>query len=368
MQQGDRDFGSQAGEGSLSILERQKRAYAEALGRWDLDVHGRERSEQRWHWFGSGKEGVVAGMCELLDRHLARPRGRFQPAAIGCVPWFNHIGLARRLAAMPCCIVINKPRSRPSQAAQALHRSGAPVWTEWFPELRGLMPAQPGGSPRVVGPGDQMGSSLGPLRVYGHTPTGESLPLLHSKILVLGGTYEDDEYFTGVSFTPDLVWIGSANWTSEAERLHTESAVAVADHSFVKDSAAYVTRIIAESERVESFESTPDRTSRRPNSTTRRSPTTLPSSAVTGRTKQRITPTSETDYGISDDRGLVRRVPYPLSKDLKRRSHLTGGVLLFESCGIRRSWRFPWSPRADLLPKRLSARSRPPVAARARER
>ncbi|WP_256790282.1 hypothetical protein [Frankia sp. AvcI1] len=257
MKQGDRYVEQQDEESSPSILERQKRASAEALKRWDLGVHGRERSEQRWHWFGGGEEGVVAGMCELLDRHLARPEGWFRPAAIGCVPWFNHIGIARRLAAMPCCIVINKPRSSPSPAAQALHHSGRPVSTEWFPALRGLKPKQLGGRPRVVGPGDAMGSSLGPLRVYGHTPTGESLPLLHSKVLVLGGIYEDDEFFTGVTFRPDLVWIGSANWTREAERLHTESAVAVADHSFVKDSMAYVTQIIAQSEKTEKFESTP---------------------------------------------------------------------------------------------------------------
>lgn len=257
MKQGDRNRDQPDGENAPSILERQKRASAEALKRWDLNVRGRERSEQRWHWFGGGEEGVVAGLCELLDRQLARPEGRFQPAAIGCVPWFNHIGIARRLAAMPCCIVINKPRSRPSLAAQKLHHYGTSVSTEWFPTLRGLKPKQPGGRPRIVGPGDAMGSSLGPLRVYGHTPTGKSLPLLHSKILVLGGTYEDDEFFTGVTFRPDLVWIGSANWTWEAERLHTESAVAVADNSFVKDSMTYVTQIIAQSEKSEEFESKP---------------------------------------------------------------------------------------------------------------
>lgn len=245
--------------GDLSqILQAQMRARGEALSRWDLQAVGRERSQQAWHWFGCGERGVIAGLCELLDRHLARPRGRFQPAALGCVPWFNHIGVAQRLAAMPSCVVINKPKGRISAAALAFHNRGQQVESEWFLGLHDLAPIQPDGGPRIVGPGDRIGSSLGPLRVYGHRQRdGEVSPLLHTKMLVLGGTYEDDEYFSGVHFLPDVVWLGSANWTTEAEGLHTEAAVAVADRSFVKDATRYVSDIIGQSEAVERYAPTP---------------------------------------------------------------------------------------------------------------
>jgi hypothetical protein len=64
----------------------QREAYERTVGRWDLPIVGRERSRDAWHWFGDGEGGVIAGLCELLDRHLRRGGGRLQPAAIGCVP------------------------------------------------------------------------------------------------------------------------------------------------------------------------------------------------------------------------------------------------------------------------------------------
>jgi phosphatidylserine/phosphatidylglycerophosphate/cardiolipin synthase-like enzyme len=60
-----------------------------------------------------------------------------------------------------------------------------------------------------------------------------------------------------VHFLPDVVWLGSANWTAEAEGLHTEAAVAVADRSFVKDATRYVSDIIGQSEAVEWYAPTP---------------------------------------------------------------------------------------------------------------
>ncbi|GII94933.1 hypothetical protein Ssi02_51640 [Sinosporangium siamense] len=96
------------------------------------------------------------------------------------------------------------------------------------------------------------------MRVFGYQQSGNNIvPLLHSKMLVLGGTYEDDEDFTGVHFVPDIVWIGSANWTDLAANLHEESATAVADRSFVKDATNFVIRIISESEPLEQCAVTP---------------------------------------------------------------------------------------------------------------
>jgi hypothetical protein len=76
-------------------------------------------------------------------------------------------------------------------------------------------------------------------------------------MLVLGGTYEDDEYFSGIHFLPDLVWIGSANWTTEAETQHVEAAAAVADPSFVKAATQHIMSIISGSEPLGSYSATP---------------------------------------------------------------------------------------------------------------
>jgi hypothetical protein len=240
-------------EGPVTLREIQQRAFVEAQRRWDLGTAGREASQNSWHWFGSGEGGVVAGLVELLDRHLRRPRGRFQPAAIGCVPWFNHPDVAARLAAMASCIVINKPRPRAqiSPAARGLHQNGYPIQSEWFAELHDLAPVKANGGRRVVGPSDRIGSSIGPLRVYGHQHGGG--PILHAKLLVLGGAYEVDDEFVGEIFIPDLVWVGSANWTIEAASLHSEPAVAVADPSFVRDATKFLLSVIAGSESINRY-------------------------------------------------------------------------------------------------------------------
>ena len=58
-------------------------------------------------WFGGG---VVDGLCEVLDEHLAAPRvnGKY-PAAIGCVPWLTSRAVASRLLALASyCVVVDK--------------------------------------------------------------------------------------------------------------------------------------------------------------------------------------------------------------------------------------------------------------------
>jgi hypothetical protein len=243
-------------EPETSIKRLQREVHAAGTGRWDLPFVGREQSKDTWHWFGNGPNGVIAGLCELLDRHRARGRGRLWPAAIGCVPWFNHEGIAERLASMPTCIVINKPKQRTSVAVRHLYGHGSPFHSEWLTDIRDLAPTQAGGAPRIVQPGNRSGSALGPVRVYGYRQDGTK-PLLHTKMLVLGGTYEDDEYFSGIHFLPDVVWIGSANWTTEADTQHMEAAVAVADRSFVRSATQHIVSIISGSEPLGSYSATP---------------------------------------------------------------------------------------------------------------
>lgn len=156
---------------------------------------------------------------------------------------------------MPACIVIDKPR-KTSVAVQALHAKGGPFESDWHHGLRGIAPIGRDGKPRTVGPADRMGCSLGPVRVYGYRD-GAPKPLMHTKMLVLGQVYEADEMYTGGCFCPDLVWIGSANWTNEAARLRMEAAAAVADRSFADAATRNMIDIIRDSEPFELYSATP---------------------------------------------------------------------------------------------------------------
>ncbi|WP_430782322.1 hypothetical protein [Actinoplanes sp. G11-F43] len=92
--------------------------------------------------------------------------------------------------------------------------------------------------------------------MYGYRED-RSRPLLHTKMLVLGCTYEDDDGFSGIHFRPDVVWIGSANWTSKADMFNTEAAVAVADRSFVHAATRQMADIISHSEPLNRYSATP---------------------------------------------------------------------------------------------------------------
>jgi hypothetical protein len=56
---------------------------------------------------------------------------------------------------------------------------------------------------------------------------------------------------------PDVVWIGSANWTNKADRFNTEAAVAIADRSFVHAATKQIAGIISRSEPLSSYSATP---------------------------------------------------------------------------------------------------------------
>jgi len=98
-------------------------------------------------WFGGE---VVDGLVSIIDEHLARdrPGRRFDtlPAAIGCVPWLTHRGVAERLAQLEaCCIVVDKGHGRLAAPLAAADNG--------FPNvLPGLRERTPGGKAVMLGP------------------------------------------------------------------------------------------------------------------------------------------------------------------------------------------------------------------------
>lgn len=163
-------------------------------------------------WFGGG---VVDGLCDVLDEHLATRPGRdMSIAAIGCVPWLTSAAVVDRLAALgSCCVVIDKSENAPPPVLRKLSGSGFP--NAAITRLEDVMPAVDGAAPLVIGPytpREATWHEIEAVRVVGWR-AGKYKPLPHAKVLVLGQvgwvTYEtpygDQEEFR---FIPSKVWWG----------------------------------------------------------------------------------------------------------------------------------------------------------------
>jgi hypothetical protein len=207
-------------------------------------------------WFGGD---VVDGLVTVLDEHLQRrpPGRRFDtlPAAIGCVPWFTHRGVAERLAQLSsCCIVIDKGhRILPPSCLTAADNG--------FPNvLPGLRERMPGGEVVVLGPSSPMpGYVVGPVRTVGMSGADSRKPLLHAKLLVLGYEMwgEDDFGHEHHWFKPTSVWWGSANWTGTS-RSHLEMGVWSEDVALAREATAFLDDLIGFSEPLTSAAPNPE--------------------------------------------------------------------------------------------------------------
>jgi hypothetical protein len=128
------------------------------------------------------------------------------------------------------CIVITKQERRkhitPSwHALQQLSNSQG-LLVSAHPELEELAPHEHG-RPKLVGPGtprwhDEM--DIGAVREMGYRKGGNQLvPWVHAKLALLGFLNWTDEHPSGhvvdeYFFTPERLWIGSANFTSNSRR------------------------------------------------------------------------------------------------------------------------------------------------------
>lgn len=212
-------------------------------------------------WFGGE---VVGQLAALLDEHAARvaagPRhGEPVAAALGCSPWLDNRQILDRLAQRPACVVVAKALDRqglPPWPLRYLADSGVPFPMRALPELQDLAPLEASGERFVVTPHSHLpseGLELGPVRVVGYRPPAQGrVPILHSKLIVLGELVWVDEHPSGAlvdeqHFFPWGAWFGSANLTAKSAH-HLEMAVWVEDPDFCRLAVGYLCSLIAFSE------------------------------------------------------------------------------------------------------------------------
>ncbi len=219
---------------------------------------------------GSGViEDLAAGIRHFRTSAADGYWSRLTPATvgIGCVPWLTDLKVIDELAALDdLCVVVDKHVA--TRRSALLHQRGkalSSAFLDGFEEL--TLPDSNGQGPVIgpyrttTGPGLVEPVDLGPVRVAGWTTNdGRKLPLLHSKMLVLGVTtyYEDDEMFAGdiLRFNPLVTWMGSANWT-EASRKHVEHGMWSTDPALVFNNYDYLCSLIALSENLGSVNPEP---------------------------------------------------------------------------------------------------------------
>lgn len=178
----------------------------------------------------------------------------------------THEKVIDRLGHFQACVIMTKPRPGarlPSRIIRyATDGEGFPK--EALYQLDDWGPKSPDGQAPAIGPWSRLpieSDPLGPVRVVGYR--GNMVPLLHTKLLVLGVIYwlEDDEWTwtERLTFRPQRVWWGSANFTKGAES-HLEMGTLSDDSALVEHAAEYMIDLIRLSEpfHSESYWPTPD--------------------------------------------------------------------------------------------------------------
>ncbi|MEJ3741750.1 hypothetical protein WEI85_00410 [Actinomycetes bacterium KLBMP 9797] len=206
--------------------------------------------------------GVLDDLLAGLARHGSTDWStehwrRLEPrvAAIGCVPWLTDHAVAEALASFDqCCIVVDKQQPE-YDAVRRLANEGNPLSSAYLDGFEEMALPDKNGKAPVIHPnsGRLDPVELGPVRVAGwrRASDGTAMPMLHSKLLVLGVTtyYEDDEMFAGdvLKFHPKSTWVGSANWTQAARR-HIEFGVWSSDPDLVQHNYEYLLSLLTFSE------------------------------------------------------------------------------------------------------------------------
>jgi hypothetical protein len=174
--------------------------------------------------------GLIDGIDDCIE--LRQPRWRqaraMGPALLASAMWIDDPELIDKLGKLAgASVVVTKQSRAPTQLQkmQALRdlndRSpGLPVRA--FADLIGLGPTFDG-KPTVVGPHDRMEHLVVPtVRTLGYRKQGNDLvPIMHAKLALLGHLRWHDEDVFGnpddiVWFTPQRLWISSANFTSRS--------------------------------------------------------------------------------------------------------------------------------------------------------
>ena len=195
----------------------------------------------RQTWGAQGEHGAILGpgvVDDLVDGLARYAAGEPCAAAIGCVAFFTHFGLARQLASLSAtCIVIDKGTVGP--ASCSLHDADNSFPIQALSGLGGM----------VTATGDD---EVGPVRLAGVGPNTAHRPLLHAKLMILGKLFER-LYNTGVgeyaewTFEPKRLWLGSANWTQLSAQ-HLELGLWIDDPALIEKTTDFAADVIRFSE------------------------------------------------------------------------------------------------------------------------
>lgn len=154
--------------------------------------------------------------------------------------------------------VLQKPRA---QGVRDLAASGG-LFQKAFPELHDLVPG--GGEPVMLGPGsphwldaedddDDPSLRIGGVREVGFRKSGDRLvPIVHSKILLLGHMWWHDEHPSGdltdmYGFRAERLWVGSANFT-KSSRGGLEMGLWTSEPDLMEAARHYLMALVAMSE------------------------------------------------------------------------------------------------------------------------
>lgn len=162
------------------------------------------------------------------------------------------------------CILITKqtPGNLAKPRAQAVKdlADAKGLFQKAFYELHDVVPG--GGEPLVVGPGtpqwldnenDDEPAHIGGVREVGFRQVkGQFVPIVHSKMLLLGRMWWHDEHPSGYpgdifGFRPERLWVGSANFT-QSSRGGLEMGMWTSDPDLMQAARQYLMALVIMSE------------------------------------------------------------------------------------------------------------------------
>ncbi|MCX4775080.1 hypothetical protein [Streptomyces sp. NBC_01285] len=204
-------------------------------------------------------KGLVDGMEAFLEEKQRTPGFRSMgPVALGGFLWLDDPELADCLARFShTCVVVSK-QGRSKYELEKLGRVQPLADREngmlarVFAELTELDWREDGGA-KVVGPNGSMPDVvIPPLRTIGFRRKGDMVPILHTKIMLLGEMWWHDEDALGgvtdvIHFRPERLWVGSTNATKRS-RHSLEFGMWLDDSQALQAAQTFLVQLMAHSE------------------------------------------------------------------------------------------------------------------------
>jgi hypothetical protein len=204
-------------------------------------------------------KGLVDGMEGFLAEKRSTPGFRSMgPAALCGFLWLDDPELADCLARFSsACVVVSKQGRSERDVAKLgklkpLADGDNGMLARAFAELTGLDWREEGHA-KVVGPGAPMPDLvIPPVRTIGFRRKGPMVPILHTKIVLLGEMWWHDEDGLGgvadvIGFRPERLWVGSANGTHRS-RSSLEFGMLLDDPQALRAAEAFLVQLMAHSE------------------------------------------------------------------------------------------------------------------------